>query len=304
MYIINHKDTVNILNSGITPIHKLKFNSKQLPPLMTIYGYKDHRYSYTKGTQKIKLLDMSTIEAVLYMKEMYHDDNIMFVNFANEKSRGGKPGMRWNYTNSYVYTYGNRAYAQEENIIEKSTAFLSLAKIKYPFNSEEICYVSPVEIFATDHTKSSSILIPELTRCYMIISASENLSYEVLWSPEMKKIILDKIRKRIRNQLIAADKITEIRDTVEKDLNIDNTNKKNILILGAFGCGAFSPNNWDISNNYAFAEDVAKLYYDLLNNEWSNSFDEVIFAVPTFGSINPYDKNYMNYMAFGNIFGF
>ena len=307
MNIITHRDTVNFINSGNTPIHKLFFTSKNLPPLLTIYGtneIQDNENNPKKNT-KIHVLDKTTVEALNYTHKRYPDSNIIFVNFANENTRGGKPGMRWNYSDCYVYPYGNRASAQEENIIEKSTAFLSLAKIKYPFNSEELCYVSPIEVFATDYTTKNSILLPNLIKCYMVISASINLSNEYIEEKKEKLTILNKIKKRICNQFVAADKINEINTKVSNQLNTESNNKKTVLILGAYGCGAFSPKKWgDSNNNYQFPEDIAILYKELINKQWSKSFDEIIFAVPTFGSINPNDKNYMNYMAFRNTFQF
>jgi len=83
------------------------------------------------------------MKKIITMKLIYY-----FLNFANENKIGGYPGLEWK--NNKVNYVGKRAGAQVENIIEKSTAFLSLTQIKYPFNSEKNCYISPVDIFATD----------------------------------------------------------------------------------------------------------------------------------------------------------
>ena len=241
-------------------------------------------FVYNNMTTKIKnikepdilVIDDTTIKTVINEKNNNDEVNILFLNFANENKIGGYPGLEWK--NNKVNYIGKRAGAQEENIIEKSTAFLSLTQIKYPFDSEKNCYISPVDIFATDETQFTSRLLNKSFTAYMIVSASLNLSnFNGIHEKSRKKMLL-KMKKRIRCQLSAGEQI----------------DGKKIIILGAFGCGMFSPYNWN-----SYSTDIALIYKELLETEFMNIYEKIIFSVPTFGLKNGTDYN--NYINFFNI---
>lgn len=59
-------------------------------------------------------------------------------------------------------------------------------------------------------------------------------------------------------------------DRIQFVLNIAETNNVEVLILGAYGCGAFGND----------PEIVASVFKELLRTEFNNSFKEVIFAIP------------------------
>lgn len=293
--IITHKDTVGILNNGRYKDQILKYNSSNLPPLIAISGKSIKKTSKCRSSTKkykVEVIDETTIQSIERLRYYNPSSIISFVNFANENHMGGYPGIGWDKRKSKVIFIGDRAGAQEENIIEKSTALLSLVRIKYPFNSEEKCFLGPVQIFATDYTVKSSKLISDPIDAFMITSASISLRKHTQWNRVKRELNLDRIRKRIRCQLLAGQKLRE-----------KYSKKKNIIVLGAYGCGAFSPNNWEGENSHnIYALAIANIYKSELENNFCDIFDHIVFATPTFSSRNENDKNYINYKAFHKTF--
>lgn len=294
--LITHRRTVDILNDGKYKENYLKYSSSNLPPLITISNKsinKTDKCKLIKNKYKVDVVDETTIQSIIRLRCHNPSSVISFVNFANENHIGGYPGMDWNNDIRKVTFIGERANAQEENIIEKSTAFLSLVKIKYPFNSEKKCFLGPVQIFATDHTSKSSKLISDPINAFMITSASICLRKHTQWNRVKRELILDRIRKRIRCQLLAGQKL---REKYSKK-------KKNIIVLGAYGCGAFSPNNWNGNNSHSkYVRAIANIYKSELEDNFCDIFDHIVFAVPTFKSTNENERNYINYKAFFSVF--
>ena len=76
-------------------------------------------------------------------------------------------------------------------------------------------------------------------------------------------------------------------EKAKRILNVALTDNVDIIILGAYGCGAF--------NNKP--EDVSKAYKQVLINDcYLKYFKKVIFALPTFGSKS--GQGYINYVVF------
>ena len=75
----------------------------------------------------------------------------------------------------------------------------------------------------------------------------------------------------------------KIRDLLNVCIHFNYRN----VVLGAWGCGAFGHD----------AKEVAKMFYSILvEEEYRNHFDQVVFAIPTFSSSRK------NYEAFEEVF--
>lgn len=290
--IITNKETVRILNDGKFKDIILKYNSNNLPPVKSILNRGIIKRKCKNKSYKVEVKDETTIQSIERLRYYYPNSIISFVNFANENFRGGFSGLGWDDREKKVIYLGDRAKAQEENLIEKSTLFLSLVKIRYPFDSEKRCFLGPVQIFATDYTSKSSKLISNPINAFMITSASISLRSHTQFNRVKRELILSRIRDRIRCQLLAGQKLKE-----------DNPKKKNIIVLGAYGCGAFAPEHWeDYDSHYKYALAVANIYKEEIEENFCDVFDQITFATPKFKSLEN-SKSYLNYLAFFNTFG-
>lgn len=211
-------------------------------------------------TDNIILSKKRTLEAA---KE-YKGKRVAILNFANNHSIGGAP---WS------------AGAQEESLCRISTLYRSQEKFKDEFylrhttlfkkgmmnemGNDDLIYLPKVCVFKTD--ESLPLLMNEEDWYYVdvITSAAPNLTFAY---------DLDEYRKIIYKR-------------IEKVLQVAKKEKIEILILGAYGCGAF----------HNPPEVVASIFKMLLKQY---HFDGVEFAI----YCSSYDK-FCNYEIFKNILG-
>ena len=194
----------------------------------------------------IIFLYKDTIEAVNYISINYPGYKISILNFANGKYPGGG--------------YINGAIAQEEDICRKLPEFYT-SLLYSKFKSMHTCY----PFGAATKKRYSSVLWTD----NVLIKRDKNLNY-----------ITDKNKwKSIGIVSAAAPNIngndyydnSEINKTVNNifitPVKFSNTN---ILILGAWGCGAFGNN----------PVKIAKLFRDAILNGMASKYTIICFAIP------------------------
>lgn len=226
-----------------------------------------------KGETQIKFEDMTTIQAALhYLKKTKYKKKIAILNFANWTNPGG--GV----------TGG--AKEQEESICRSSTLYENLLadnvqefyklhlNVKKNYNSceynDDIIY-TPNVLILKDDSNSTDIKNIDLNNEFnkknivsVITCAAPNNSNKNFTDNNIYNIHISRASRII--QIALND-------------NVD------IIILGAFGCGAFE-------NNPVF---VSKAYKEILvDDNIKNCFEKVIFAIP--------NKNSRNYKEFLNTF--
>lgn len=155
------------------------------------------------------------------------------------------------------------AVAQEEALARASSLFPAIEKCQEfynpvpsaPYYSDRIIYSTPIYIFKNDYGQDI-----EPIECEVITCAAPNYSFIDNIDIQKHK---DVIRRRFTKVLMSA---------------IEN-NQRN-LILGAWGCGVFK-NPADIN---------AQIFREVLDN-YSNYFDDIIFAIPDDTNYNIFKEN-------------
>ena len=223
----------------------------------------------TKSEGNIEFQDKTTIKAALYyLKQTGYKKKIAILNFANWTDKGG--GV----------TRG--AVAQEEAICRCSTLYKNLiadnvSKFYESHNSKDnynnyiynndIIY-SPKVLILKDDTNSGNIVTLDFNDnenkqnfvSVITCAAPYNYNGKIFTDEDIHKIHLSR-GKRI--------------------LDIALNNDIDIIILGAFGCGAFKNNPIVVSKAY---KEI------LINQNYQQYFEKVVFAIP--------DKDSTNYKTF------
>lgn len=196
-----------------------------------------------------------------------HNNKIAVLNFANPHTAGG--GVT------------NGAMAQEECLCRSSNLYLSLTTEKaksdyYLYNrkkvgkvfTDRIVYSPNVTVIKSDDT------YPELMKEYFSVDV-------ITCAAPITTILLTNNQKKSLEQIF----YNRIKNIFEVALS----KQVNILILGAFGCGAF--------NNPP--ELVAKVFKILLvNEEYQKYFKQVVFAIKPKNN----SSNCPNVSAFREVF--
>jgi len=212
---------------------------------------------------KIIVSKNRTFEAAIKLHNKFPKKKICVLNFASATSPGG--GVK------------NGARAQEESLCRCSTLYPTLNRYYlwekyYSINRErhdslhtDACIYSPdIIICKTDETYPQRMPEDKWIKVDVITCAAPNLSHMPLNQYNLYELHV----KRAKHILAAATK-----------------NNVDILVLGAFGCGAFR------NDPYV----VAKAYKSVLD-EYKSCFDIIEFAVFTAGNESE------NYTAFAEIF--
>ena len=211
--------------------------------------------SLEKYTGKIETLDMTTSDAAYYASNTEY--NITILNFASFKNPGGK--------------FLNGSMAQEESLCHKSFLYNVLRNFDstfYEYNRKHTNY----SMYSNRAIYSPSIMFFDenygIMSFNVITCAAPNIG-----SGSKYYNVTDKENHDI---LLSRCKFV---------LDIAHQNLTNILILGAFGCGVFKQNPYNVANTFK---------YLLMNNGYK--FKKVIFAIPN----NGHSKE--NYNAFNIVF--
>lgn len=272
-----------------------------------------------KTAPKCEFVDLSTEHAINVRNGM----NKIALNFANQDHAGGGPGYHKDpITGEFVYDCPS-ARAQEESICQRANLMASLAQEKHVlvkdggnskmvrsyytdengnrkgFDSRTTAFVSDNHLFAVQHNNQfyQSEYLDAPQPIAFITSAAEYYgSNGVIDCSIGSEVYLD-AKQRIETHLYAsAWKALEMKK--------EASDKPVELILGAFGCGAFVPKDLESAN--AYRKMIANLYMDLLPN-FDGFFDQITFAVPTFGGKVDEDPEKMspavlNYQLFKAVF--
>lgn len=217
------------------------------------------------------VVNADSFSAAKSLIEKYPSKKIMVLNFANPFNPGG--GVRIG------------AVAQEEDLCRKSTLLASLesddAKIYYDvhnksknyFSSNAILVSENVEVFRDQNNKllEKSFIVSVLTCAAPYIRYSED--YCKTHREEYEKLIYD----RIFGILSVAQKYTDI------------------LVLGAWGCGAFCNDARLIANTFKKClSEINILSFDM---DGATAFQDVVFAV-----LDKFGNGY-NITEFKKVFG-
>ncbi|ATZ80922.1 hypothetical protein BMW23_0877 [Bodo saltans virus] len=238
--------------------HKHKFNIHKPIIFDTTVKY---NIQIGNKQSKIHLFDGSSNQAMhdSYNRNPLH--RIAVLNFASDTHAGGG------------YFFG--AGTQEEELCRTiPDLYPSLAYNEHKFKSYDsnrhIKYNSDLTLFRQDCFQSNQMytILPEHKKISVISAAAPNFnSYENI-------VKLKKDKAQLFNDI---KKIIELIYLVPIIAN-DNIN---VIILGAFGCGAFAP-PIDFQNeiNVNYTKEIAKLFLEVIQS-YPNLYDHVYFAIPT-----------------------
>lgn len=214
------------------------------------------------NTTTLELKDQDSVDAA---KALILDGHkVALVNFANSITPGGG------------YLHGS--LAQEEDICRRTTLYPALNNMKnsaYPIKHNELIYSSDIKIFR-DSWKNNFALLPDpLPSISVVTIAAYNLN-----------------DKMTHNDLsIMAPGVYEegTRDKIRAQLRIAADKGNDVIVLGAFGCGAFAGNNPQET-----AKIVSKLYKEVLEElEFQGVFEVIRFAI--------LDQTSRNYTIFKDV---
>lgn len=184
------------------------------------------KFKFVEYSNDIEVLNINCIDAVINVRQKYPKYKIGLLNFANGTNRGG--GV----------TIG--AIAQEEDICRTTNLYNSLLQVEYPIKSDQIIVSQDIKLI-----KNSK---------YYLIDDEINIDYIIT-----------------KDALIAEGSFTldmyeETEKRIEMILKTAHSLKIDVLILGAFGCGAFRNPH----------ESIAYIFHKYLKKY---KFKKVIFAI-------------------------
>ena len=198
-----------------------------------------------KNDNKEMTIIVEDIDSIFACYKYNNDKRVALLNFASFIYPGG------------AFLYGS--YAQEEAICHESNLFEILNNEKF----FDFYYKNKLDInnhlYYNRGIYSPSVLLTRnLSKCFVdiITVAAPNVRGSVNKTKDF-----DILNKKI------------LRERIRFILNIAKENNVKVLILGAFGCGAFGQDS----------KTVATIFKEELQNI---SFNKVIFAIPDFGDKN------------------
>jgi uncharacterized protein (TIGR02452 family) len=142
----------------------------------------------------------------------------------------------------------NGAIAQEEDICRKTSLYRTLMPHEYPIKLDEILYSQDVNIVKDENLKELS----------NFVKIDGVISSAAMRRPQLSKdlYMYNSDRSLMRNKIRLV-----LQTACYYELEV--------LVLGGYGCGAFrNP-----------SREVAKLFKTLLDTEFKNSFEHVVFAI-------------------------
>ena len=227
--------------------------------------------------QNVIVTKSRTFEAAINLSKKYPNKRIAVLNFASSTTPGG--GVKWGSS------------AQEEALCRCSTLYPVLST-NYVFknfylknrnrynalNTDDIVYSKDIVICKNDIDYPTRMLEKDYVKVDVLTCAAPNLKER----PSNDYNISNGDQVSISDEELYKLHLSRAKHI----LHIAAFNKVEILILGAFGCGAFRNNPWV----------VAKAYKDALK-EYDNNFFLVDFAIYT----RPNEEE--NYNAFIETFG-
>ncbi len=247
------KETLEIIRDGVYRNNlgetvSIKSKIEKAVESSTLFRPEDFstEFELTKieGETKIELTDETTLEAAKRVCQKDEDTNPFVLNFASAKNPGGG--------------FLGGAQAQEESLARSSSLYPCLMKHRemYDYNrrrrtlaySDHMIYSPNVPVFRNDDGSF-------LQKPYLVT---------FMTSPAVNAGVF---KQRESENL---DKIEQVnKERARKFLWIANKHGHQTLILGAWGCGVFQ-------NDPSL---IAKMFSELLEGEFKNCFERVIFAI-------------------------
>ena len=261
------KENSFLSSSIIYSINNTKIYKENEYPLINNKGKKELTISISKNR---------TFEAAMKLQKVYPNKKIGVLNFASATNPGG--GV----------IHGSSA--QEECLCRTSTLFPVL-NTKYLFDHYYQVNRNKKDNIHTDDV----IYIPDIVICKSDTKNPIRLEEKVFLKVDVLSAAAPNLRENpnnIYNQdnnqrtILSDDELFNIHlNRAKHILHIASYHNIDVLVLGAFGCGAFR-NNPTV---------VAKAYKEVIK-EYKDQFDVIEFAI----YCNEYDDS--NYVAFKEVF--
>lgn len=204
--------------------------------------------AYLNDQGKISVFNGYTDDAIMYFSKL--NKKMCALNFANAKNPGGG--------------YLRGALAQEEELCRQyPTLHTTLHEMKYKYNQYplkfgELIYSHYVERLRENYKTGYNIIQNPITHCDFITCASINLNQRTFAE------ILPQEREHIIRSIDLMFKVA-----INNDIRI--------LILGAWGCGAFSPID-NVNPTFTYTNFMANEFKKAAK-KYVKCFDIIVFAV-------------------------
>jgi uncharacterized protein (TIGR02452 family) len=216
----------------------------------------------TEAMPKIEFYNGSTNQAIRYYVGKGH--GVLAMNFANAFNPGGG------------YTHG--ATAQEEELC-RTAPFLhaSLEKSSYPFGTfASVKYTPNVNFIRKDGIESNGEYTPlgmgEVYNCSIVTAAAPNLamSGEMLDLYKRSPSVVYQKMRHVIQTVYLSPKITSMMYQIKLP-------PVDVLVIGAWGCGAFRPDN--VKDH---PTKVAELFRSALHIQpgFRGLYKKICFAIP------------------------
>ena len=299
---INKQKRINIADDNRSIVISNKYNLNiQTPKKVRIvsndYISIDKKNIKDNKTQ-IVFFKGTTNEAIIHFYKKKNNNKICILNFANSHHVGG------GYLGGYM--------AQEEELCRTiidlfpSLALLASRKSRnyYDFKwNRDVLYSSNLSLYRYDAAQSNNNydfidknVNPKPIKISVITAAAPNLRID-----RNRKEPTPKTVELVNNFRSKPNDLYEILFDIIKGIYlvpIQIEKNINILILGAFGCGAFSP-HYDLQKqmNIDYTKDIASIFLRIIEKipDILHLYDYICFAIPDNNKDN-------NYKTFYNVF--
>lgn len=265
-------DTINILQTN----QKYKVNGIEIDISQEIEDCVDGTILYQPGASfesrihplqnkrrgHIELKDETTLHAAIRLSKdlKIPQDEIVVLNYASARNPGGG--------------FDTGANAQEESIARQTSLISSITQTRvremYDYNRKEksllysdyMIYTPGAVIFRDDNEEYMQE--PSLTSIITCPAANLTNSKKDGNIDEIHKVMLNRCRKIIQVAIL---------------------NENTAIVLGAFGCGVFHNDPYDVANYFKTI---------LIDENYKDFFDEIVFAIV--------DESSKNFNAFKEVF--
>jgi uncharacterized protein (TIGR02452 family) len=283
---MNNRINISNENYNLVKFNSLKLNINK-PIKIDINKNIKINNNQNKKT-KIIFFKGTTNQAILYFYNINNKYKFSILNFANSHHVCGG------------YTHGSMAQEEElcRTIIDLFPSLALLANKKYYYKNfkwnKHILYSTNLSLYRYDNIQSNgvySFINKTPIKVSVITAAAPDLNNNT-------KII--KIFKNNSNYIFnILYQIIKSIYLIPIYLNKNNKEDKiNILILGAFGCGAFSP-SIDLQNylGIKYNEYIASIFAKILLNTSNllTIYDYICFAIPPGDNYNSFKKIFSKY---------
>lgn len=201
----------------------------------------------------VRLSKKYTYESLVDYKKEYENCSVFILNFASAKNPGGG--------------FLNGSSAQEESLTRISGLYKSLSSRKEFYEKSKqnpnnglyynLAIYSPNVPFIRDCKNEELFIQPLFANVITCAAVNRGVAS----------------RYNMNNDLIKLEMVNRIKTIIELFIKQSNPSRKNILVLGAFGCGVFKNNSSEVAKSFNYVLDLYK--------EELSSLDLIIdFSIP------------------------